>query len=241
MNQRALAIVRLREMVLNGDLQPGERLTEAELAEQLGLSRTPIRQALPVLAQEGLLTSQSTRGYLVRRFSAAELADAVDLRGLLEGAAARTIAERGAPRSLIRGLSDLLEVGDAIFAGGCMPSGGEEDYGVMNARFHALIVEAARRPVLSDSIARLQSMPFVAPGTIAFERSNLDRVFSQLVYAHGQHHAVVDALDRGEGMRVAALMSEHSRTQRVSMNLLTDDAPIEGRIVALGERLARQR
>jgi GntR family transcriptional regulator of vanillate catabolism len=235
-NQRALAIVRLRELILNGDLEPGHRLAEATLADRLGISRTPIRQALPVLAQEGLLISHATRGYLVRRFSAAELADAVDLRGILEGTAARTIAERGAPRALIRALREQLDAGDAIFAGGAMGADGEEAYGVMNARFHALIVEGAQRPILLDAIARLQSLPFVAPGTIAFERSNLDKVFGQLSYAHGQHHGVVDALERGEGMRAAALMSEHAHTQRVSMSLFGEDAPADSNLVALGER-----
>src|SRR5256886_5524923 len=92
------AIVRIREMILRGELGPGERVAEAPRAELLGMSRTPVRQALPVLAQEGLLAEHQTRGYVVRGFSTADVLDAIDLRGVLEGLAARRVAERSEER-----------------------------------------------------------------------------------------------------------------------------------------------
>src|SRR5438552_2680176 len=63
--QQARALVRIREMILQGKLCAGQRVAEAPLAERLGMSRTPVRQALPVLAQEGLLVEHETRGYVV--------------------------------------------------------------------------------------------------------------------------------------------------------------------------------
>ncbi len=92
------AIVRIREMILRNELPPGSRVAEAPLADRLGMSRTPVRQALPLLAQEGLLTEHETRGYAVRAFTAADISDAIDLRSVLEGLAARRVAELGAPR-----------------------------------------------------------------------------------------------------------------------------------------------
>ena len=83
-------------MILRGDLAPGERLAELALAERLGVSRTPIRQALPALAREGLLAAAGRRGYVVRSFSPQDVVDAIETRGLLEGLAARRVAERGA-------------------------------------------------------------------------------------------------------------------------------------------------
>src|SRR5256885_12979727 len=82
-------------------------------SEPLGMSRTPVRQALPVLAQEGLLTEHQTRGYVVRGFSTADVLDAIDLRGVLEGLAARRVAERGASRTLLQALRVCLEIGRA--------------------------------------------------------------------------------------------------------------------------------
>src|SRR2546421_3597949 len=106
------AIVRIREMILRGELAAGARVAEAPLAQLLGMSRTPVRQALPVLAQEGLLGEHETRGYVVRGFSSADILDAVDLRGVLEGLAARRVAERGASRALLQALRVCLADGD---------------------------------------------------------------------------------------------------------------------------------
>src|SRR5205807_457853 len=96
----------------------GERVAEAPLAERLGMSRTPVRQALPVLAQEGLLAEHQTRGYVVRGFSTADVLDAIDLRGVLEGLAARRVAERGVSRTLLQALRVCLAEGDQILAEG---------------------------------------------------------------------------------------------------------------------------
>jgi tripartite-type tricarboxylate transporter receptor subunit TctC len=70
----------------------GQRLAEIPLAQQLGVSRTPVRRALAMLAQEGLVSESESRGYLVREFSFQEVLDAIDLRGVLEGHAARSVA-----------------------------------------------------------------------------------------------------------------------------------------------------
>src|SRR5438045_9086272 len=110
------AIVRIREMILRGERGPGERVAEAPLAERLGMSRTPVRQALPVLAQEGLLAEHQTRGYVVRGFSTADVLDAIDLRGVLEGLAARRVAERGVSRTLLQALRGCLAEGEQILA-----------------------------------------------------------------------------------------------------------------------------
>ena len=114
--QLAEAVVRLREMILNGKLAPGQRVAEAPLADLLGVSRTPVRQALPLLAQEGLLVENGTRGYVVRAFTAAEITDAIDIRGALEALAGRRIAERGVSKALARDLHRCLDDGDALLA-----------------------------------------------------------------------------------------------------------------------------
>lgn len=85
----------LRTRVLCGELEPGERLVEAQLAERLGISRTPLRYALSVLATGGLVERSGARGYTVRRFSVTDVLNAIDVRGVLKGLAARTVAERG--------------------------------------------------------------------------------------------------------------------------------------------------
>jgi GntR family transcriptional regulator of vanillate catabolism len=108
------ALVHLREMILRGKLAPGQRVAEAPLAEELGMSRTPVRQALPLLAQEGLLSLNDTRGYVVRAFTWAEVGEALELRGVLEGLAARRVAQQGASKAFLREMRTCLDEGDRI-------------------------------------------------------------------------------------------------------------------------------
>src|SRR5205085_10438091 len=87
-SQTTKATLGLRELVFSGAVGPGERLPEVELAERLGVSRTPLRLALMTLAHEGLLEALSGGGFAVRAFSRADVSDAIELRGVREGTAA---------------------------------------------------------------------------------------------------------------------------------------------------------
>jgi GntR family transcriptional regulator of vanillate catabolism len=231
---QARVVVQLREMILRGVLTPGERVAEAALAERLGVSRTPIRQALPLLAQEGLLTPADKRGYFVRSFSVQEVLDAIDVRGMLEGLAGRLVAERGASRGLLRQLDECLAEGDALFTKGAFGDGDESRYAEMNGRFHALIVAAAGSKVISDMILHNERVPFVAAGAIAFDKTGTETMFEILRYAHRQHHAIAKALENGEGARVEALLREHTHPVKESLNILDarsrETAPPERRI-----------
>ena len=93
-SQAAKATLTLREMLVQGRFRPGGRLREVPLAEQLQVSRIPLHLALERLAHEGFLQLRSTRGYVVQGFSQDDIRDAIELRGLLEGSAARLAAER---------------------------------------------------------------------------------------------------------------------------------------------------
>ncbi|MFM1885804.1 MAG: hypothetical protein RL026_961 [Pseudomonadota bacterium] len=213
------AIVRIREMILRGDLLPGQRLAEAPLAELLGMSRTPVRQALPLLAQEGLLAEHDTRGFMVRAFTAADVLDAVDVRSALEGLAARRVAERGPSKAFLRGLRDCLEDGNAILDKRRVEADDEASYADMNQRFHALVLAEAGSPILADAIERNNRVPFAGPQALAFDRGNLDRMYDQLSYAHHQHHSLVEAFEKGQGARAEALMREHAHVVEESINL----------------------
>jgi len=213
------AIVRIREMILRGELGPGERVAEAPLAERLGMSRTPVRQALPVLAQEGLLAEHQTRGYVVRGFSTADVLDAIDLRGVLEGLAARRVAERGASRTLLQALRVCLAEGDQILAEGHVADKFEALYVDMNVRFHQLIVAECRSPIIQQALERNARIPFAGPQALALDKTSLERMYDTMAYAHRQHHCIVSALERGESARVEALMREHTNPVKENLNI----------------------
>jgi GntR family transcriptional regulator, vanillate catabolism transcriptional regulator len=216
--QLDLAVVHLREMILRGTLAPGERVAEAPLAGELGMSRTPVRQALPLLAQEGLLSLHETRGYVVRAFTWAEVSDAIDLRGVLEGLAARRVAERGVSKAFMRSMRACLDDGDAILSKRRIEESDEAAYAEMNVRLHQLILEEAGSSILSAALERNSHVPFAGPQALAFDRENLERTYDLLHYAHRQHHAIAEALERGQSGRVEALMREHANTVKECVN-----------------------
>lgn len=211
--------LQLREMILKGELAPEQRLREAELALRLGTSRMPIRQALPVLAQEGLLVRSGQRGYAVRAFTPDESLDALRLRATLEGVAARTLAERGASAEVLERLRSCLEEGDALFSGREITVDEELRYGEMNARFHALVLAGAGIPLLEELAARCNLVPFAAPRAIAFAHLDKRTVFDLLFYAHRQHHSIVEAIAAGKGDRAEFLFRDHAITQENSMHM----------------------
>ncbi|MGF6758129.1 GntR family transcriptional regulator [Paraburkholderia sp. GAS334] len=209
----------LREKILAGEMEPGQRLVEAQVAQWLGVSRTPLRYALSVLSSEGLLERSGARGYVVRRFSVSDVLDAIDVRGVLEGLAARSVAERRVDAALARSLEECLREGDAIFEAGYLREGDETRYASMNGRFHALIVDAAQNSAVSAALRLNDKVPFVSPLTVVFDETARERQFMMLMYAHRQHHAIVGALLNGEGARVEALMKEHTHISKESLNL----------------------
>ena len=211
-------IFRIREMILQGELPPGNRVREVELAAKLGVSRTPVREALPILAQEGVLTQLNTRGFVVRAFTPQEIMDAIDVRGALEGLAARMLSEQGPSRRLIHSLHECLRDGDEIFAKGHLALADEARYGDMNKQFHALIVEGSGSKVIAEAVERNGRIPFAAAHAIAFDKIDLPGMYNHLLYGHRQHHTIVQALENGESSRVAALMVEHAQLSKTSIN-----------------------
>jgi len=230
MAQQSSVIVRLREMILRGELLPGERMPEAELATRLGVSRTPVRQALPALAQEGLLVPAGKRGYSVRSFTAQHSLDALRIRSVLEGFAARTVAERGPSPALLAALKACLYEGDAIFADRRLQDEDELRYADMNARFHHLILEAAQMPLLESLTERCNLVPFTAPKSIAFASANKERMFDFLFYAHGQHHGIVEAIEARQADRAEFLFREHAYTQEKSQAMNPEMGAIMARL-----------
>src|SRR6185312_5097619 len=93
-SQTLRALLEMRELLLRGEFRPGERLREIPLAARLKVSRTPLRLVLDRLEQEGLLTARPTGGFVATEFSVQDIHDGIEIRGMLEGTAARLAAER---------------------------------------------------------------------------------------------------------------------------------------------------
>ncbi|PBQ00391.1 GntR family transcriptional regulator [Pseudomonas congelans] len=203
-------LVSLRKMIASGELPAGERLMEVPTAELFGVSRMPVRMAFRTLEQEGLLVPFGGRGFQVRSISPMEIAGAVDVRGVLEGLAARQMAERGLTQEARDELEACLVQGDALFEKGHVTEDDLEVYHDMNMRLHRVIVEGSGNRAIADALSRNDHLPFASGNALAVDRDNLIREYRRFNFAHMQHHAVVDALVNGQGARAEAIMREHA-------------------------------
>jgi len=203
-------LIALRKMIAAGELAAGERLFEVAVAETLGVSRTPVRIAFRTLEQEGLLEQHGGRGYRVRNVSAQDIAGAVEVRGVLEGLAARQAAEHGLAPAQLDGLRQCLADGDALFLKGHVSEEDLQLYHDLNLRFHQIIIQASGNPAIADALARNDHLPFASVSALAVDCHDLEREYRRFNYAHMQHHSIVDALASGQGARAEALMREHA-------------------------------
>ncbi|MBN0989114.1 GntR family transcriptional regulator [Amphritea pacifica] len=203
-------ILSLRQMIVNGDLAAGERLREESLAERLGVSRTPIRVALKLLAQEGLLQTVGARGYAVRQISTEEIRNAVDVRGVLEGMAARLLAEAGLTESIRDTLKQCLDQGDQLFSRGAIDEGDVVTFHDLNMTFHNTIIDNCGNGAVKSAIMLNDHIPFASVHSIAIDSSAMDREYLRLTFANVQHHLVYDALINRQGTRAESLMREHA-------------------------------
>ena len=200
----------LRQMILAGELQAGDRIAEIPTAERLGVSRTPIRIAFRTLEQEGLLIKQAQRGYRVRALTEEDISGAVEVRGALEGLAALQAAEKGLSEEARQQMVACLIEGDELFAKGHVTEQDLEKYQDLNKRFHSAVIDAAKNPAIKAALARNEHLPFASSNAIAIDTKHLDREFKRMNFAHMQHHAAFDAIERGQSARAESIMREHA-------------------------------
>jgi len=202
-------LVTLRKQIADGVLKGGQRLAEIPTAESLGVSRMPVRMAFKELEQEGFLI-KTGRGYTVRETTEEEIYGAIEVRGVLEGLAARQAVERGLDPEVLPTLKQCLKDGDELFAKGHLTEADFEVYHDVNCLFHDTIINASHNPSITAALARNQHQPFASVKALAVDPGKPEREFRRFYYAHLQHHAVVDAMARGQAARAEGLMREHA-------------------------------
>jgi GntR family transcriptional regulator of vanillate catabolism len=154
---------RLRAALLEGRFEPDEKLHEESLSAMLQVSRTPLRSALHSLSTEGLLEYVPNRGYSVRGVDRARLTSVFEVRGVLEGLAARLAAERGMNEAQQAECRDALARGDRVMAKGRLMPADRVVFSAVNARIHAAILEAADNRMLQDMLQLPQHPGLVRP------------------------------------------------------------------------------
>lgn len=223
-SQSLKALLGIRDLILGGRIQAGERLSEIPLAEQIGISRTPVRAALARLEQEGLLEKIPSGSYIVRAFTIEEVMDAIELRGVLEGTAARLAAERGAAPGRLADISRVVdEIGRALEGG---PTEMDfEAYVRLNDEFHDLLAGLAGSETVRREIERTKRLPFASPSAFLVKKEDAQVFRQSLLGAQEQHRAIVEAIRKREGSRAEAVAREHARLARRNLEYVLNSEP----------------
>ena len=216
--QMTRALLSLREQLLSGEFKPGDRMSELRLVDRLGVSRTPLRLALASLEHEGLLRSLPGGGYVVREFTRADIRDAIELRGVLEGTAARFAAERGASRRDIRALRSINDSVEPLVHLADYES--FERYVALNELFHARLLKMAESPLLERTLEGVLSLPFASPSALVLQHAQLPESREILIIAHRQHLWLVDAIEGREGARADSIAREHARLSLTNLEIV---------------------
>jgi GntR family transcriptional regulator, vanillate catabolism transcriptional regulator len=227
-SQTTRALLSLRDLLLSGEFPPGTRMSELPLVERLGVSRTPLRLALSTLEHEGLLENLDGGGYAVREFTMDEIHDAIELRGVLEGTAARFAAERGATSDQLDRMRALCSEMDPLVHRSDVASFWE--YVECNRAFHALLLEAAASPVLERALERILALPFASPSALVQGQAELPESREILVIAQDHHHRLTEAIERREAARAESLAREHARVALRNLEIVLDNRHVLERI-----------
>jgi len=187
----------IKRRLLRADYPPGSFLSERQLAEDLGMSKTPVKAALERLEHEGFITVSPQQGIVVREMALAEIADVYQIRLALEGYTVRVVAGKLKPDQAVA-LRDNLAAQAAILGRGDVETGVRLD-----ARFHLLFAEfLGNQEILRVSHALRDKMQRVI--TAVF-RINPGRIDSSYV----EHKAIAEAVLGGDGAEAARLIEHH--------------------------------
>jgi GntR family transcriptional regulator of vanillate catabolism len=219
LSQNLAAALRLRELILAGELAGGVRVSEIPLSQRLGVSRTPLRLAFAQLEHEGLLEAIPAGGFAVRLFTREQVADAIALRGLLEGAAARLTAERRLALTTLEPLHGCVGQLDRLVVPGRLSSDDFERYVALNERLHLLLIELSGSEAIEAAYRRALALPFASPSAFVMVQAELPESHRVLYVAQRQHRALLDAIERGEGARAEAIGREHAHIAQENLDL----------------------
>jgi DNA-binding GntR family transcriptional regulator len=187
-------------MILAGSLAPGAPLREEQLAENCGVSRTPVRDALRRLEAESFVRRNESQRSFVADWSLDEMEEAFQLRTMLEAHAAKRAATRISWDQLER----LKSINNAIMSAISRELPDIPNFLDLNRQFHAIILEAAKSDRLASMLTRLIEQPVVLRTALQYDRENLSR-------SHHEHDELLAAFARRDGDWAEAVMTSHIR------------------------------
>jgi DNA-binding GntR family transcriptional regulator len=201
---------RLREAILDGKLEPGQKLSVPALAQTLGVSRSPIVAAVQRLIQDGLAVEEPRKGAVVTLISVPELIRLYEIREVLEGLSARLAADRATPTMVLEMSAVLNRHEAAVF------SDDQTSRQIENVNFHRLIREAAAHPELVRWLEAIQSQV-----KLAMRRTGVYMDDVELTVR--EHRAILDAIQSRDGDAAERAARIHIRRVREKLALVDEE------------------
>ena len=195
----------LKASIIKGDLKPGEKLWESKIAEQLGVSRTPVREAIQKIAAEGFVKMEPNLGIVVHEFSFKDLKEVLQIRRVLEGLAASVAAEKINPEEISQLEKNIEETNICVIKNDLVT------YLEFNAKFHSLIFQFSRNE-------RLIKMSSQLVGPEHRFKIRALTIPGRLKYYLEEHQKIVEALKRRDAEQAGRLSQKHA--ENILKNIL---------------------
>ncbi|MFZ5753825.1 MAG: GntR family transcriptional regulator [Bacillota bacterium] len=199
----------VKSQIINGVYSPGENLVESKLAEELKVSRTPIREAIRLLEVEGLVETTPNKGAIVLGISSKDVEDIYAIRQLVEGLAARWAAEKISPAEIkeLQKLTDLMEF--------YSQKGDQEEVASLDTKFHEIIYEASGSKILNLTLSNLHQF-------VQLSRVESLKVPHRIENTLAEHRAVLNAFLEKNPDKAEKALTEH--VKQAYLNIMSHRA-----------------
>lgn len=202
----------LRKQIFDGVFAPGSHLMEITLANELGVSRTPVRGAMARLAEEGLLVYAPNKGFQVRRFNAKDVFDAFSLRANLEGMACRLLGDRGIDGEVFAQLAAMVGEQAKLLQSKEWTSARALRWHDLNLDFHRKLLQVADNRWLTEAVYRACQLPIIFDSNLRPHNRDASMHLyrqEQALQALDDHTRILEALGQRDGAEAEATMRDH--------------------------------
>jgi len=209
---------RIRQDIFLGVYAENERLSESQLCETHGVSRTPIRLALRLMEREGVVRRSDGRGYIVQSPSVADILQAIQVRGHLESLAARLMSQSPGRDNLLPSLGAAIDEIQRLIDTGNLDDTTLRLMQQQNAVFHKTILEGCGNDFVSFTCNQISHLPMLEVGSMVFDKQvlatpeGMERSLFRLKLGNSQHKIIYESIKRGDAVRAEGMMREHSNT-----------------------------
>ena len=229
-SQTLRALLQMRELLLRGEFRSGERIREIPLAARLHVSRTPLRLVLGRLEEEGLVQARPTGGFVAAEFSIRDIHDGIEIRGALEGTAARLAAERVTRPDELAPIRECLVRIDRLLLRWTSGTDSLARYITLNEHFHTMLVDLARSAMIRRAVDRAVALPFASPNAFLMGHAQKKEGREIVRISQMHHRAIVDAIVNREPARAETMAREQSRQARTSLETILRERQLFSRI-----------